>query len=537
MRTVQGQVAPVDAGAAAATNDTSPDEMDPQKIFEELFGMDVRRARTTSDTTDDLELAEQLLRSANTVSSTPKLFAVICREAIALASVDMNGLDTVLKGIDLMRKQGVALTADDFPSDLARLYQTTYVRSPSSQREETGQTLIDVLLKYGGFLESLGEIDAAVVQFRRADTVARAIDWPSRPSLTKRITQALGRKTLFVQIEALKKRMTANPNDVAAANDLVYLYLIELNQPQVAVRYAGMSSDATLAQHADRATKPASDLTEADAVSLGAWYESMLDRAPSDSAKANVLGRLVGALDQYLTLHAEADLDRLKVKVKRDRFAEQLASLAKVDEPVAATPRTIDLGKLIDPKAHAERGEWLKQGSQIAQMPERKGSLLRIPVVPTGSYELTIQFTRTEGDRGMGFALPVGDTGVALYLRWSGKVDGLSNIDRRDVDRNPTTRPSTMTNDRRNVLLVRINLLPENQAHIVVTLNGTSIVDWKGARSSLTPDRYVRMKDQMTFGLNGWNSKVVYHSLSLRMLDGEAKHLSNLSVNSKSKRR
>lgn len=513
---------------------TTPIDMDPHEVFNDLFGGDVKRVRITSSVADDLELAVQLLGSAETVASTPKLLVVICRESIQLASMDTAGLPIVLKAIAMMKQHGGTLIEADFPSGLARLYQTAYVQSPSTKRGETGEKLIDVLLQYGSFLESLGEIDQAVVQYRRADTVARAIDWPSRPSLTQRITDANSRKALFTQIAMLKRRLTLNPKDAASAEELIFLYLFELDQPSAAQSVAEKLSDATVTKQVSLAAQPADSLADADAANLSLWYEKLLNRAKSDGTKANVLTRLVLVLDRSLALHTDQDLDRLRIKVKRDRFADELTALQKslANQETATATKTstaIDLVKLVDTDVHAVSGDWEKRGSQVGQLANKRGALLRIPVVPEGNYEFTAQFTRSEGDKAIGFNLPLGDTSVALFLGWSGKVDGIARINREDVSRNASSKPTKLSNGRRNTLVIRVMHLPADEVQINATLNGESVVSWKGARASLSEDRSLRLDAPLSLGINGWNSTVVYHSLSLKMLSGEAKMVADTS--------
>ena len=84
---------------AAAQDAAFQDDKDPQKLFDDIFGPDVRRVKASTDTDDDHKLAKQLIDSVATVKDTPKLVAVICRNAIALASNDLAGLDLVRQGI------------------------------------------------------------------------------------------------------------------------------------------------------------------------------------------------------------------------------------------------------------------------------------------------------------------------------------------------------------------------------------------------------------------------------------------------------
>lgn len=520
--------------APAATKKT--DEMDPKAVFEELFGTEIRRVRATSDGADDLELAKQLLGSAESVVETPRLLAVIGRNVINLSSNDMAGLETVRRSLALLRKHEVPLLTTDFPSGLIRLFQMAYVRASSTDRPKVGESFINLLVEYGTFLESIHSLDLAITQYRRAELVATAIRWPDKATLTQRVANVTARKTLMNRVRLSQERFRDSPGSAAAASELLYFYTIELNDAASAKRITEKITDAALKKKATLALAPVDTLTETDALLVADWYESWLSRAQSSDAKVSVLTRATTATNRYLTLHAAQDLNRLKVKVKHDRLVKELettvaAADADTSKTTAATPAVIDLGKLVDVNKHVMDGEWRKQGSQVAQVSTKKGAILRLPVVPEGDYEFTALFTRSEGDKGLGFTLPVGDTGVMLFLSWSNRHDGLSRVNGSNVQKNPTTKATSMTNKRRMTLVVRVVHLPDDEVQIGATLNGQSIVNWKGPRSALSPDRYMKLPHPFSLGLNGWQSKVVYHSLKLRMIKGKAKMVDDAAAN------
>lgn len=303
------------------------DEADPQKVFNDVYGAAVRRVQATSETADDLALATKIFESSILFVQKPQLFAVICRKVIELASIDVLGLATVKKSLAMMRQNEMTIVATDFPVELVKLSQSAYIRAKSSQRAEAGEAFINVVLEYGQFLESIGNSGLAITQYRRASSIAIAIRWPDRARLVERINAATARRVIEARIQSLEKQLKVNPADTSAGEELIYLYLIELDDSVGARKAANSMTNADIKKSATWATSDIESLNDEATSYLGSWYEKMLPRAKEAEAKTRVLTRILAVLNRYLIIHKEQDLDHLRVKVKRDRFAADLAKM------------------------------------------------------------------------------------------------------------------------------------------------------------------------------------------------------------------
>ena len=177
-----------------------------------------------------------------------------------------------------------------------------------------------------------------------------------------------------------------------------------------------------------------------------------------------------------------------------------------------------DLLKSVNPTEDAVYGKWTKPGGQLLS-DWRTNARCQLSAGSQGSYQLEIQFTRIAGDC-MAVMLPVGRTGVLLVVSgWGGEVSGLAYINRKDADRNETSRAGKLENGVKHTLLITTRLLKGNRARIDVTLNGKPYIKWEGSASALLPDGAWRLRDSKLFGLGAYNAIVIFHSCQFKTLD------------------
>ncbi len=115
--------------------------------------------------------------------------------------------------------------------------------------------------------------------------------------------------------------------------------------------------------------------------------------------------------------------------------------------------------------------------------------LIRFPVIPQGSFEFQTEFTRLHGDGGAAVMLPVNNSFVHVEVGgYHGRVSGMAVIDGAwgDDARNPTRRPSTIAENVRYKMVVRVQRLQNRQIAVHATLDGKSFVDWQGPESVLS---------------------------------------------------
>jgi tetratricopeptide (TPR) repeat protein/tRNA A-37 threonylcarbamoyl transferase component Bud32 len=178
----------------------------------------------------------------------------------------------------------------------------------------------------------------------------------------------------------------------------------------------------------------------------------------------------------------------------------------------------------VDPARHVVRGKWRRTGTAFVVEPTLF-SQMAIPIDVKGSFELQVTFTRTSGDGSPGVIMPVGSGSVGVKLG-AATQNLLRDIWSRGFGDNPSAKPGHLDNNRRYVLHVRIQLKGD-QARIEADLDGQPcIVPWEGPQVALLPPPYMRLPAGASLGIDAHDAQVIFHSVKLRMLDGQARVVS-----------
>ena len=201
------------------------------------------------------------------------------------------------------------------------------------------------------------------------------------------------------------------------------------------------------------------------------------------------------------------------------------ATLPRSSLPATPTPvgPSVDLLALVDPAKDAVKGTWRHQGSALASVERVSSGRIMIPLAPEGSYELQINFVRISGNDLVGVILPVASSTVTLHLGgWLGRASGLRLINGKGD--NETVKASTLENGRQYSVNVKV-LVDDHEAWITVTLDGEPLIAWRGAPSALSLNTRWRLPLPGYLGLAHSETTVVFRSVRLRMLSGEARLL------------
>jgi hypothetical protein len=339
------------------------------------------------------------------------------------------------------------------------------------------------------------------------------------------------------QIQELEAKLKANPKDQSAADQLVILYIVELDQPSKALEPALAGSDAKTGELVLLASTETEKLSDQNCLDLADWYRKLAKSASAD-AKPAMLVRAEEYFEMFLELHPQKDLYKTKATMLLKQVQTQLATIRPAGSLLGKRPansssgpqlikpgQSFDLISVTDPATDSIVGNWVRQGSALGLVKPTPMSLVRVPVLPQGSYEINLEFTRTDGQYYVGVLLPVGKASTAMVLSWSkDPVSRLYDLEGKE-SKNETIRPNPLINGRRYKLIIRVAMLPEDQAQIQALLDGKEILQWKGAQSRLRPGKGFRLPSPTTLALGAYSNTTVFHSVRLKMISGTAKVL------------
>jgi hypothetical protein len=200
-----------------------------------------------------------------------------------------------------------------------------------------------------------------------------------------------------------------------------------------------------------------------------------------------------------------------------------------VPEPKRVIPASqpVELLDLVDPARHAVRGNWRFAGKDLVLDPMLHARLA-LPVQPHGSFELEVDFTKTGGENGVSVIMPVGSGSVAfLPGGMHGRQNLLCTVWWKQINANATPQSAHLLNHHRYKLLVRVRLLDDENARIEAELDGVPCIrPWEGLQAALLAPSWGRLPAGATLGIGGHGGQLTFHSVKLRMLDGEARVVS-----------
>jgi len=179
--------------------------------------------------------------------------------------------------------------------------------------------------------------------------------------------------------------------------------------------------------------------------------------------------------------------------------------------------------------------EWKRRGSNIITVPRGYGaSVLTIPVVPRGSYQLEVKFVTASANGYVHIFLPAGKGSTALVLcdkasraAYTTKPDedvygfsGLEAIDGKNAHANGTGRKLTLPAKKIYVAEVTVKRDDDKgRVTITATLNGKRVVRWSGKQEVLLA---ARQRHRRHLGLAVKEMPVSFASVRLKMLSGKA---------------
>ena len=511
------------------------------EVFNQLYGDSIRKAKSTRERTDDLELASQLLSATSQAGESTTLIRLMCENAYALAFKYPEGEKTAIDAMQLLARK-IPDQALACQLRIVEVRDRWYRLANSTLRTAKGQTFIESLAAAFDMAMGKGDYDQAVRLQQRIVKTARTIRLPEADGLNQRLQQTKHRAMIQRQIATHTDRLKTSPNDRTSHAKLMMLYLIDLNDPQHALRHVvgATNQDDPIRTLLPLATGSIQVIDEDRCRKLGDWYRRLAINAGQFS-KPSMLDRALRYYERYLELHATRDVHRIQVSIqamelrkKRGMFARTEDNPTVMVKPVEKPkpPETvvdtssgwIDLLRHIDPTADAIKGQWKMTHTGLRCEPIAFGRIVA-PIMLRGGYHLQVKFVRIQGTDSVNLILPTGLKRSMLVLGgWPnrGPYSGLHLIDGRGADNNPTTTQEFNIKSGHEYLLDLKVTLDKHDAKVEVDIDGKRLIRWSGAQDVMSVLNDWTLPNDGYLALGAWHSVVEFRQARVRMIDGKA---------------
>lgn len=323
-------VAVISFTGVAFGQSSAEDVMD---VFNTLYGREIAQARNTLTTDDDGKLASKMLDDARDLENRPEFSRLLLEHAYEFGSRDPAGYTAAIEAMRTMMALKPETKEDSLQKALS-VQQRLYRSSRPDDRGIIGADLIRMQIELADLKASRtepGDVHDAINTYRQALSLAGILNDPSRTEIAKKMDQAAMRKRALDRIDTLKGRLENNPLNTTPNRDLLRIYLIELNDPHSALKYAEKVDEPDLTRHLPLAVRPSNELKEADLVGLGSWYFNLAEQAPL-AARPAMFRRARDYYRAFLIRHTEEDLQHLQAQLAIKKINQRLGEKEESEE-------------------------------------------------------------------------------------------------------------------------------------------------------------------------------------------------------------
>jgi hypothetical protein len=134
------------------------------------------------------------------------------------------------------------------------------------------------------------------------------------------------RKAARDKIEVLKERLQTNPKSESIAQELLRLYVVELEEPASAAAYADKTGDKDAPKRVGLAAQDASSFSEEQCLDMAEWYIALAEGS-SRPGRVRVLTNAAACYQRFLSLHTAGDAQRLKARLGLQKAQSMLAEM------------------------------------------------------------------------------------------------------------------------------------------------------------------------------------------------------------------
>jgi len=507
-RTLVGLVALLIGSAPVAA---TPE--DAEKAFESLYGQACRRAESSLDRSDDVALAERLVRDAKDPATAEALVRPLCEKAYDLTHELPAGYETAIAAVERLAevdRNGAAACC----RKRVDVRKRQYLAAKGLDRAGAGDTYIEALMDAARAAGRAGDYQQAVADCSQSLMVARAVKSHLRPRIQAASERFGARMRAERSVQAMIARVQQGAVDAATRTKLIETCLFDLDDPARAAAYVDDSCGAGLRKYALAAAKGIDAAPELACLEIADWYRASAGRVPKPS-QAPILERARLYYERFLSLHAATDIKRSQAALALKQVQRRIEALVPALDPIGPG-RWVDLIDLADLQKDALHGTWEPRGKGLRITPSPKMARLALPCHPTGDYQLKVTFTRLTGVNIVGIVLPVGRTHTVLMLsKQAGVFHGLTGTDASSAHR----EPGKLVNEKEYQVDVVVQTKGQ-QGQIRAELGGSPLLEWTGSWSALSAPAEFAPPDPGRVGLCTIHNIVDVKSVRIRMLSG-----------------
>ena len=504
---------------------------DARKLFDEVFGPEVKRVTSTREIDDDIALADKIVRAANISKAQKDLLVVMCEAAYVLGSKHPTGYDTAIEAMQLLA-DNVPDKATEAIDNMVTLRERAYARARGIEREEAGRKLLSFYLTLGDSRVAAGDIDGALVIFRKARTLAIKSQSRQAQQIIQRFDFWNEFRAVAAKAEQLEAKLKANPKDTASAVDWVNIQMIVMNNPAAAAKYVASTGDDALNEIVTLAARDGRGADPLELLNLAEWYRKRSDQTKRALA-GHALKRASTYYTQFLKVYTKKDLSLTKARLALKSVDDALQKTPIIEIPgpkqpnnvVPPTPSTVvvDALKAIDIDKHAAKGKWLRNENKVFINPG-KLDRVTIPIVPEGDYSFQVNFTLTSATGSVGVILPLRDTSVGLLVNaFDGTASALTSVKgHRAPDNN--SKFAQLQKFRSGTYVLNVDVTyDEDEVQIKSKIHGKDNVNWKGLEAELDSWEELALHHEKALGLvaSEANTLIIFNSATLTLRGGK----------------
>lgn len=299
---------------------------DAAKLFDQLYGPKVKEVVRTSSFADDVTFADELVSIASRYVENKDLFALFCNKAYELASRQKSGYETAVKAMSLLAKHLPDAVADA-QNKLALIRTKQLAATSGTQQKAIATELVELNRASGGRLLREGKIAQAMAAYRRALALARRYVPQAESRVQDEYKAATLMQNTLRRVELLESKVLKNSNDVDAAEELAFLYLVELDRPAKAGQLADRVSDKSLKAAIAGAQAAPADCDESTSLAMGTWFHDAAGKT-TGSSRTTALWKAQVYFQRFLSIHQQKDIHRATVELKLASIEKALAGAA-----------------------------------------------------------------------------------------------------------------------------------------------------------------------------------------------------------------